>query len=111
MDKNELDNKREKTRPQVGTSPNYGQKHKELKTYSIYLIGGQMFQLKAFGYQYTWQFFFALNGKYGEELVVGLIDFWIPFINKKGEKGKSKTSCSHFVKFNDVSAIILEDEN
>jgi len=84
------------------------QKHSELKTYSVYLIGGQTVRLKAYGYRYEVQIFSSLSGEWLKDKTVGQISFYVPYVNKKGEKGKSKSYDYHYFKFDDVSAIVCE---
>ena len=84
-------------------------KTKDLKTYAIYLRGGQTVKLKAYGYRYEVQAFSSLAGTWNNDKTVGRIAFYVDFINKKGEKGKSKTYDYHYFKFDDVSAVVRED--
>ena len=84
------------------------QKSGELKVYSIYLTGGQVVRLEAYGYRYEVQSFSSLSGEWSKDKCVGLISFFVQYINKKGKKLKRKTYDLHYFKFEDVSAIVRE---
>ena len=98
----------EKYEPEIVDCYKGLQKHSELKTYSVYLIGGQTVRLKAYGYRYEVQGFSSLSGEWRKDKTVGKISFYVPYVNKKGEKGKSKSYDYHYFKFDDVSAVVCE---
>lgn len=95
--------------PEIVNSYKELAKTSELKTYTVYLCGGQIVRLKAYGYRYEVQMFESLTGIWGEGKTVGRISFYMDYINKNGQKGKSKTYDYHYFKFDDVSAIVRED--
>jgi hypothetical protein len=80
------------------------QKTTDLKTYAVYLKGGQIVRLMAFGYRYEVQSFVSLGGKWREDKTIGRIAFYAQTKSKKG-----RTCDYHYFKFNDVSAIVRED--